>query len=171
MLATGIKLYSFDFKSVTSGLAVANKLQYSLPSLIEHKQCRKWTGRFFSNKSCFKIYGQSITVKPGYLLTRTYFFYSYFNEIDSPVKGQTVYTGRWPSYRGQAHRNTPLILFLVYPASHVTWESSFSTCWWPQKLETTRVSCEDYDHSLLLLLEGKCDTPRSQLSLNSMTKV
>ena len=33
------------------------------------------------------------------------------NEIDSPVRGQTVYTRRWPAVRGHVHGNSPLVLF------------------------------------------------------------
>ena len=51
-------------------------------------------------------------------------FCSYSNEIDRPVRGQTVYTRRWPAVRGHVHGNSPLVCFLMYPASHVTWTSS-----------------------------------------------
>jgi hypothetical protein len=38
-------------------------------------------------------------------------FCSSSNEIDSPVRGQTVYTRRWPAVRGHVHGNSPLVLF------------------------------------------------------------
>jgi hypothetical protein len=74
----------------------------------------------------------------------------------SEVRGQTVYMGRWPALRGQAQINSPLMLFCHVSSKLRDVEiikSSASTCRWPQKLVSTRVSCEVCDHSVLLTVD------------------